>query len=103
MRKLLMVALLGLGAVAFGMEDTAKADHCYGGYYDGYAYAYPSYSYGYNPGYTSYYPGYAGYYRGGYAYPSSGFSLYIGSGRRGWYGRRGWIGGRRGYRRGWRR
>lgn len=106
MKKLILLAVLAVGAVCMSMTTEAKADHlggCRSGFYGGYSYA-PSYSYGYSPSYYSS-PGYAApvYSYGpvnswGYGYPTTGFyygrpslSISIGSGYRGYsyggYGR----------------
>ena len=96
MKKLILLAMLAVGAMTMSMTSEAKADHwsncgpSYGGsYYGGYSYVpsyysrsfyAPVYSYNYGP-VNSF----------GYAYPSSGFSysrpglsFSIGSGYRGY-------------------
>lgn len=100
MKKLLLLAMLTVGALTMSMTSEAKADHwnsCgpnYGGYsyvpsYYSRSYYAPVYSYNYGP-VNSF----------GYAYPSSGFSysrpglsVSIGSGYRG-YSVGGFGGGR---------
>ncbi len=98
MRKLILLAMLAVGALMVGATSEAKADHrCgsgFGGgsYYRGYSYG-PSY---YAPVYSYSYVPVNSF---GYAYPSSGFSysrpglsISIGSGYRGYN-----YGGYRGY------
>lgn len=100
MRKLMMLGLVSAGAMMFGMENTAKADGCYRGGFGG-GFGYPSYSYGgfgggfYNPGFVG------GGFNRGFVGRRSGFSLYIGTGRRGFGGfNRGGFGRSRGFGRG---
>lgn len=88
MRKLLMLGLIGAGAMMFGMEKKAKADHCYRGG----GFGASGISYGYSPGF------YGGGFNRGFVGRRSGFSLFIGSGRRGIGFNRG--GFRRGFNRG---
>ncbi|MFM9966239.1 MAG: hypothetical protein ACKV2Q_34105 [Planctomycetaceae bacterium] len=107
MKKLILLAMLTVGALTLSVTSEAKADHrsgcgpSYGGgsYYSGYDYApryttrsyyAPVYSYNYGPSHSY-----------GYAYPSSGIaysrpglSISIGSGYRGYsYGNYGSYGG----------
>lgn len=102
MKKLILLAVLAVGALILGTASETKADHRSGcgsgygggGYYSGYSYgpiySAPVYSYSYAP-VNSF----------GYAYPSSGFyygrpglSISIGSGYRGYgYGGYGGYGG----------
>ncbi len=102
MRKLILLAVLAVGALILGTASEAKADHrsgcgpSYGGgsYYGGYSYV-PSY---YSPSYS-----YGPVNSFGYAYPTTGFyygrpglSISIGSGYRGYsYGSYGGYGGGR--------
>jgi hypothetical protein len=91
MKKLILLAVLAVGAVTLSMTSEAKADHASGcgpgwggGYYSSHSYA-PSYSgLHYGPVYRY---SYAPTNSFGYAYPSSGFyysrpgvSISIGSG-----------------------
>ena len=98
MQKLLMLGLVSAGALMFGMENSAKAQ-CYrggfGGGFNSWGYSVPAYSYGYN---SFYRPGfYGGGFNRGFVGRRSGFSLYIGTGRRGGFGfNRGGF-GRRGF------
>lgn len=109
MKKLILLAVLAVGALTLSVASEAKADHwnsCNSGFgggsfYSGYSYRPSYYSGGYAPVYG---------YRNvpvnsfGYAYPSTGFyygrpglSISIGSGYRGYsYGS---FGGYRGYSR----
>ena len=103
MKKLILLAMLAVGALTLSVTSTAKADHwnscgpSYGGYYGGgygsSLYYGPVYRYSYAP-VNSF----------GYAYPSSGFyysrpglSVSIGSGYRGYGYSTGGFGGGRSY------
>ena len=109
MKKLILLAVLAVGALILGTASEAKADHqsgcgsSYGGgYYGGYSYGPSYYSGGYSAPVYSY--SYAPVNSFGYGYPSSGFnygrpglSISIGSGYRGYssggYGGYGGYGG----------
>lgn len=113
MKKLILLAMLAVGALTLSVTSEAKADHWNscgpsyggGGYYGGYSYAPSYYS-------RSYYAPVYGYNYGpvnsfGYAYPSSGFyygrpglSISIGSGYRGYGYSTGGFGGGRSYHHG---
>ncbi len=104
MKKLILLAMLAVGALTLSVTSEAKADHwcgpSYGGYYGGgYGssfYSGPVYRYSYGPVNNF-----------GYAYPSSGLyysrpglSLSIGSGYRGYGYSSGGFGGGRSYHHG---